>query len=273
MTALTVFDALADANRRRILERLASGPASVQEVGAGLGVGMSAVSQHLKVLREAGLVTYNAKGRRRIYRAACGAFDLIANRAEFMRRRELVNAEPGEDELEVLARERARNWPQLDPLNVLISFRVERLVHAMDKDIKRIAANAGLTAGEMLALGAIAALGPPYETSPTELKQALWISLPGIGKRLDRLEARGLVERLPNPADRRGRKVRLTTRGRSALEATHLGLGNPSYVALTRMPRERRIELEHLLRHWQHETGRIKESIGTNTDGLARQLR
>lgn len=61
------FAALADPTRRRVLERLASGPAPVGEIAAGLPVSRPAVSQHLKVLKEAGLVSDHPEGARRIY--------------------------------------------------------------------------------------------------------------------------------------------------------------------------------------------------------------
>lgn len=60
--------ALADPTRRRVFERLAEGPASVAEITRGLTVSQPAVSQHLKVLREAGLVVGTAKGASTIYR-------------------------------------------------------------------------------------------------------------------------------------------------------------------------------------------------------------
>jgi DNA-binding transcriptional ArsR family regulator len=62
-----VFVALADPTRRHIFERLAEGPRSVGEIAAGLPVSRPAVSQHLKVLKEAGLVANRAVGTRRIY--------------------------------------------------------------------------------------------------------------------------------------------------------------------------------------------------------------
>lgn len=62
------FDALGDPTRRAIFERVARAPAAVGELAAGLPVSRPAVSQHLKVLREAGLVTETAQGTRRIYR-------------------------------------------------------------------------------------------------------------------------------------------------------------------------------------------------------------
>jgi DNA-binding transcriptional ArsR family regulator len=62
-----VLSALADPTRRRVLERLSSGPAAVSEIAAGMPVSRPAVSQHLKALKEAGLVVDRAEGTRRVY--------------------------------------------------------------------------------------------------------------------------------------------------------------------------------------------------------------
>lgn len=61
------FAALADPSRRQVFERLRAGPMSVGAVAKGMPVSRPAVSQHLKVLKEAGLVTDRADGTRRIY--------------------------------------------------------------------------------------------------------------------------------------------------------------------------------------------------------------
>jgi DNA-binding transcriptional ArsR family regulator len=62
------FAALAEPMRQAIVERLAEGPMSVGELAAGLPVSRPAVSQHLKVLKEAELVRDEAQGTRRLYR-------------------------------------------------------------------------------------------------------------------------------------------------------------------------------------------------------------
>ncbi len=62
------LEALGDATRRRIFELLARRPRSVGELAQGLPVTRPAVSQHLRVLKEAGLVSERAAGTRRIYR-------------------------------------------------------------------------------------------------------------------------------------------------------------------------------------------------------------
>jgi DNA-binding transcriptional ArsR family regulator len=61
------FAALADPTRREIFERVAERPRSVAELAGGLPVSRPAVSQHLKVLKAAGLVSDAAAGNRRIY--------------------------------------------------------------------------------------------------------------------------------------------------------------------------------------------------------------
>ena len=61
------FAALADPMRRSVLERLMDGPKPVGRIADGLPVSRPAVSQHLKVLKEAGLVTDRAEGTRRVY--------------------------------------------------------------------------------------------------------------------------------------------------------------------------------------------------------------
>jgi DNA-binding transcriptional ArsR family regulator len=62
------WDALADGTRRAIVACLADGPMAVGQLAAGLPVSRSAVSQHLKILKDAGLVDDVAAGTRRIYR-------------------------------------------------------------------------------------------------------------------------------------------------------------------------------------------------------------
>lgn len=61
------FDALGDATRRQVFKRLRKGTLSVREIAEGMNVSRPAVSQHLKVLREAGLVVVRTEGARRLY--------------------------------------------------------------------------------------------------------------------------------------------------------------------------------------------------------------
>jgi DNA-binding transcriptional ArsR family regulator len=75
------FDALGDPVRRRIMELLADGErpagAVAEALGARFGISQPAVSQHLKVLREAGLVTVRAEGTKRIYGVDAGGLAAV----------------------------------------------------------------------------------------------------------------------------------------------------------------------------------------------------
>lgn len=67
MSRTDAFAALADPTRRAVFERLSSGPRPVVEVARGLPVSRPAVSQHLKVLHDAGLVDVERRGRQHYY--------------------------------------------------------------------------------------------------------------------------------------------------------------------------------------------------------------
>lgn len=69
--------ALADGTRRTILERLRGGPLAVKDLADGLPISRPAVSQHLRVLRQAGLVSEHREGTRRIYRLEPGGLDAL----------------------------------------------------------------------------------------------------------------------------------------------------------------------------------------------------
>ena len=67
MAANAALNALGDPTRRAVFERLARGPVAVGEIADGLPVSRPAVSQHLKVLKTAGLVVDRREGNRRLY--------------------------------------------------------------------------------------------------------------------------------------------------------------------------------------------------------------
>jgi DNA-binding transcriptional ArsR family regulator len=71
------LDALGDPTRRQIFELLRSGPRSVGELAAGLPVSRPAVSQHLRVLEEVGLVTHQRNGTRNVYELDSGGVTVL----------------------------------------------------------------------------------------------------------------------------------------------------------------------------------------------------
>jgi DNA-binding transcriptional ArsR family regulator len=71
------FDALGDPNRRAIVEQLRAGDRSVQELADALPISRPAVSRHLRLLKDAGLVTDRAEGTRRLYRLHDDGIDAV----------------------------------------------------------------------------------------------------------------------------------------------------------------------------------------------------
>lgn len=75
--ALAAVATLSDATRRAIFERLADGPHSVAEIARDLPVSRPAVSQHLRVLKDAGLVFDTRRGTRRLYQVDPAGVDSV----------------------------------------------------------------------------------------------------------------------------------------------------------------------------------------------------
>ena len=71
------FDALGDPNRRAIVELLGSGGRSVRELADALPISRPAVSRHLRLLKEAGLVVEEPRGTRRIYRLHDAGLEVV----------------------------------------------------------------------------------------------------------------------------------------------------------------------------------------------------
>jgi DNA-binding MarR family transcriptional regulator len=80
-------------------------------------------------------------------------------------------------------------------------------------EIERLMARHSLTRGMFDVLTTLRRVGPPCTLAPKQLSQSLLLSGAGITNRLDRLEALKLIQRLPDPQDRRGLKIKLTNSG------------------------------------------------------------
>jgi DNA-binding MarR family transcriptional regulator len=107
----------------------------------------------------------------------------------------------------------ARERPDLDRSSMAVIGRIERLAELLDEIFTPTLAEFGLTRGDFDVLATLRRSGEPYRLTPTALSRAMMISSGGTTKRVDRLENRGLLERSPDPSDRRGIVVALTPKG------------------------------------------------------------
>ncbi len=116
----------------------------------------------------------------------------------------------------VEAWQRERADLDLAPMQVL--SRVSRLGHHLDRARKASFADHALESWEFDVLAALRRAGAPYELSPGRLIKETLVTSGTMTNRVDRLVARGLVARLPDPHDRRGVLVRLTDEGRAQVD-------------------------------------------------------
>jgi DNA-binding MarR family transcriptional regulator len=131
-----------------------------------------------------------------------------------------------QDHVDELLAQWRRERPDLDVAPLGVYGRLFRLVQLSDDELTKGLAQYGLQQGWFDLLAALRRVGAPYELNPTTLMRATLLSSSGMTKRLDRMAKAGLIERRPDPNDRRGTLVRLTHRGKNIIDRaveTHLG--------------------------------------------------
>ncbi|UXJ50267.1 MarR family transcriptional regulator [Pseudomonas citronellolis] len=110
-----------------------------------------------------------------------------------------------------------REWPASRANVFIVAARILRAAQFIRQGLDEVAERHGLHGGELMVLGALRRKGAPYESTPKQLREEFWITLPGITKRLERLESLGLVDRRPAP---RGRSsiISLSSAGHTLLD-------------------------------------------------------
>jgi DNA-binding MarR family transcriptional regulator len=138
--------------------------------------------------------------------------------------------------------------PELELAALQVTARLSRIGPLLARRQEAIFDRFGLNRGEVGALSALRIAGPPHRLSPTRLGKGLMLSSAGVTSRIDRLERRGLVRRLPDPDDRRGVIVELTDNGLEVVDAAVAALAISDRELLQRLDPEEVGQLEALLR-------------------------
>jgi DNA-binding MarR family transcriptional regulator len=125
----------------------------------------------------------------------------------------------GHDEVDDLVAGWRAERPDLDTEPLQVFSRVWRLARHLDGVRSRAFAEHALEPWGFDVLSALRRQGPPYQLSPGALLRATLVTSGTMTNRIDRLTEAGLVDRLPDPADKRGVLVRLTTDGAAAVDA------------------------------------------------------
>ena len=144
----------------------------------------------------------------------------------------------------------AAERPDLDVSPQGVIGRLHRLSQHLHDELRPVFAAAGLSDGDFDVLAALRRAGAPYELSPGELAATTMVTSGAVTKRVDRLEAAGLVRRAVDPADARSRRVRLTDQGVGLIDRLfeqHMANEHRLVSGLSDLERTR---LAALLEHW-----------------------
>jgi DNA-binding MarR family transcriptional regulator len=152
------------------------------------------------------------------------------------------------DDVDDLVRAWRRERPDLDVAPLEVLSRVMRLARHLDLARRAAFAGHGLEVWEFDVLAALRRAGTPYALSPGQLLTQTLVSSGTMTNRIDRLAGRQLVERRPDPADRRGVLVQLTADGRSRVDEAMADLLNREREILTPLTERQRATLAALLR-------------------------
>ena len=152
------------------------------------------------------------------------------------------------DIIDALQADWSRQRPELDTEAMGVVLRIQALEKLLgDQAAERLQAF-GLHWWQYDVLSALRRQGPPFRMAATELAEAGMLTSGAMTNRIDRLEARGLVRRLPDPEDRRRVLVELTALGMEQVDrATEARFATASAALACLGPRQRR-QLEGLLR-------------------------
>jgi DNA-binding MarR family transcriptional regulator len=141
-----------------------------------------------------------------------------------------------------------RERPDLDVAPLAVLSRVTRLARHLDRERRAAFAEQGLEAYEFDVLTALRRAGPPYELTPGQLVRETLVGSGTMTNRLDRLEARGLIGRRPDPEDGRARRIRLTAQGRDRADTAVADLLDRERQLLAGLSAPDRDRLAELLR-------------------------
>jgi DNA-binding MarR family transcriptional regulator len=117
------------------------------------------------------------------------------------------------DRIDALVAQWATQRPDLDTSVMAVVGRLVAVGELIGRRLEHAAAQYGLDRGQGDVIFTLRRAGPPYRLSPSRLSSSLLVTSGTMTHRLDRLEERGLIARVPNPTDRRGTDVQLTDEG------------------------------------------------------------
>lgn len=122
------------------------------------------------------------------------------------------------DQIDRILEQWQRERPDVDAFAMGLVGRIQRIAQALRPRLDAVHQRFGLSGESFDVLAALRRSGEPYRLTPTQLYREMMLSSGAMTNRIDRLEADGLIERRPDPRDRRGTLICLTRKGRALID-------------------------------------------------------
>lgn len=251
-----LLDALADATRRSIFTLLLNRPQPVKVLAADLPISQPAVSQHLKTMLEAGLVTKTLQGRYRIYAANPAALDWLSLQFGSLRDDVLNSAlrdhsslplVDDKDSVDSVMAEWAAIGPDYDTLAMGVVVRMFLAVHHMKLLTERACAPYGISFPERHLLNILTRL-QLKEATLAQLASGSLLPLTTTALHLNRLEQMGFVKLRVSGGENALNLIAITQKGRETLSIIRQHEKDHEFSALYKMSTQDLKQLETLLR-------------------------
>jgi DNA-binding MarR family transcriptional regulator len=152
------------------------------------------------------------------------------------------------DEFDSMREQWERERPDLDPSDAELLWRISFIHKQLKKIARKRLGKYDVPVWAFDVLAALRRVGPPFQATPTELCAATLLTSGAMTNRLDRLEESDLVERSPDPNDRRGTLVRLTPKGKDLVDQAIEVRFDQATDAVSSLSRAERRQLAALLR-------------------------
>lgn len=153
-----------------------------------------------------------------------------------------------QDHVDLIQSQWTKEMPHLDTTPMGVIGRLSRISRHIDQYLQLNYSNFGLNGGEFDVLASLRRSGEPYQLTPTQLFNSLMLSSAAMTNRLDRLENADLIKRQPNPNDRRGVLVTLTTKGLALMDEAYPAHISHEKKMLAALSEREQAELMLLLR-------------------------
>ncbi|MDR8522255.1 MarR family winged helix-turn-helix transcriptional regulator [Shewanella fidelis] len=154
------------------------------------------------------------------------------------------------EDIDKLVAQWGKEKPHLDTLPMAIFGRIMRLQKHIETQIAACHKQYGLTMGEFDVLATLRRSGDPYSLTPSALLSAMMLTSGAMTNRLDKLESKGLIERVHSKEDRRSVSVGLTELGFNTIDQAIEEHVKVQHQLVELLSEQQKPELNSLLKTW-----------------------